>query len=136
MDRPEERTLDEELERIASARRRHGIGEDRRVVTSKDPETAGWRDALNVGSPFDGFDRWLLPFPIQRGNCSIVVAAPDQTTPVHAHSDHALHVVMTGTVTIGETELGPGDWAYVPAGVEYSLRSGAFGAALLYPHSA
>lgn len=134
MGTPDERTLDQELQQIATARRQHGIDDEPRIVTSKDPAVAGLRDALNVGTPFEGFDRWLLPFAFQRGSCSIVVAAPDQATAVHSHDDNALHIVMTGTVTIDGTELGPGDWAHVPAGVEYSLR--AFGATLVYPHSA
>lgn len=136
MDQPEERTLDQELQRIASARRDHGIGEADRVITSVDPEVAGWRETLNVGTPFAGFDRWLLPFAFERGSCSMIVAAPNHLTPMHSHADNALHVVMSGTVTIGGTELGSGDWAYVPAGVEYSLSAGMYGAVVFYPHSA
>lgn len=134
MEHGEQRHLDQELAQMETARERHGLDRARGIVTSQDAAAVRLRDELRVGTPFQGFDRWLLPFEMGKGNCSIIEAAPDSATPTHSHSDAAMHIVMSGKVTIEGRELGPGEWAYIPAGVGYSLHAGESGARVLYPH--
>lgn len=134
MEARNQRQLDEELQIIAAARDNQDLGRAEGIVTSQDAAVVRAREQLRVGTPFAGFDRVLLPFELGRGSVSIVVAEPDSVTEPHSHRSSALHVVLSGSITVEGRELGPGEWAHVPAGVEYSLRAGPAGAVVLYPH--
>lgn len=129
-----QRRLEEEIRRIEAVRAEHGLGRHEGVVTSRDPMMSALRETLMVEDTFPGFSRWLLPFVFNPGQGSIVVGAPNTETPPHSHPDQTLHVVMSGTVWVGGAELTAGDWAYIPPGVTYSLRTGPLGATMLYPH--
>lgn len=53
--------------------------------------------------------------------------------PAHSHKNDCLfRVVISGSIMFKEVELVPGDWMYVPTGMEYSFVAGKTGCLLLH----
>ena len=56
---------------------------------------------------------------------------PGAMLPRHSHSADCLYYIVSGGITLGRRELGPGDGFFVPADQPYGYRAGLEGVALL-----
>jgi hypothetical protein len=105
----------------------------KKILTSKDEEAKRLRELLPVTSIPDGFEKWQLPFVLDRGQFFISIGKPDVAVPEHAHLDGAgVRIVTSGSIVYNGKELQAGDWMYIPQGVAYSFKVGPKGASMCY----
>ena len=121
-------------EQVASATGRHKFDSMTTILTSRDRLAFAMRDDLAVDDLADGFDRVLLPLAPTSGSASIFVGAANSTTGRHSHESNTLHVIATGSVKVNGQELSSGDWAYIPAGMDYELEVGMYCSVVMYWH--
>ena len=122
------------LVRVQEALSVRGIQIDQgRIVTSRDADMAGLREALMVPNLPEGFHKWQVPVSHDGPtHLFITVADPGATVPNHAHNDGAnARFIASGSITFQGKELTAGDWMFIPAGAEYSFTVGPYGAMML-----
>lgn len=129
---PDDRIIEGEegKRRVAEALKKLGGG----VITSRD---RGINDIL-----FDqfrpnmpaGVSQWQLPVKLDGPVFAFLsVMDPGAVVPSHAHKRDLFRVVVAGTLILDDgRELKAGDWMFVPANVEYSLRAGLNPGAISY----
>jgi hypothetical protein len=104
------------------------------IVTSKDAAARKAMEYLAVTNVPDGFTKWMLPVFL---NCPsqqyFSYAAPGVRVPKHSHDDgDGLRVILHGSITYNNVELGAGDWMFVPKGEAYDFQVGPRGAGMFY----
>jgi quercetin dioxygenase-like cupin family protein len=104
------------------------------ILTSRDPLAVAMRADLAVDDLAHGFDRTLLPLAPTSGSPSIFTGAANSKTGKHSHESNTLHVILTGSVKVNAQELSSGDWAYIPAGMDYELEVGMYCCVVMYWH--
>lgn len=57
--------------------------------------------------------------------------APGYLLPHHSHSSDCLYYIVTGSIVMGQRELGPGDGFFLPADQVYAYHAGPDGVKLL-----
>lgn len=131
---PNRLTFDDGLNRIQQVIEETGIRLERRIVTSKDKETARLTEALKVDSTPDGFTKWQLPVYLEApSQLFITSAAPNAKAPTHSHRDgDGIRFIVSGSIVYNGQELTAGDWMFIPAGHKYSFEVGRFGAMMCY----
>jgi hypothetical protein len=132
--RPPDASVRRDLMLIGKAVTKRGFDPATTVLISRDEKAISLRDDLAVSDLAEGFQRWLLPIVLGGGSGSLLVASPNASTPAHSHTSRTLHLVASGSVTINDEELSPGDWAYIPRGFDYTYRVGPEGALSFYIH--
>ena len=93
-----------------------------------------------------GFQGELIPIVFGAGIELDVLARVGVTTGQHSHETAGFHQIVNGRVRVSvnqdarppgedlEVDLGPGDWVWIPAGVEYTLEIVANPATIRYKH--
>ena len=111
--------------RIRKALAKHGIRtSDDRVVTSRDKGMDDVRYHMRREGMPPGFEQWQLPVKLSGETFFFMtVAAPGAVVPSHKHKRDLFRVVIWGSIFYNGLELKPGDWMFVPKGVEYSLSA-------------
>lgn len=65
-----------------------------------------------------------------------IVFAPGYLLPRHSHSSDCLYYIVSGSIVMGQRELGPGDGFFLPAEQPYAYHAGPDGVKLLeFRHS-
>jgi len=123
-----------DLERVERAVGRQEFDPMTTILTSRDELVLKMRDDLAVDDLAEGFDRVLLPFSPTTGSDSVYVGAANSTTGKHSHESNTLHLIATGCVKVNGQILSSGDWAYIPAGIEYELEVGWCPCIVFYRH--
>lgn len=103
-------------------------------LTSRDQYSAKLRKQLGTDNlPDDqAFQKWQLPFILDRTNWFVTVAAPGAVTPKHSHDQGAgVRFILGGSVTINGVDYHGGDWLYLPAGTPYDYVAGPMGAIIM-----
>jgi hypothetical protein len=132
---PLEMSFQDGSERISAALSAAGIALDSGILTSRDPRVAPLREALKVARGPETSDIWQLPVTLRNALVFVSVLQPNVAIPEHRHPEHAVfRLVITGSIVHEGTELGVGDWMYVPKGHPYAFQAGPNGAVLFYPH--
>lgn len=131
---PNQLTFEEGLQRIQRASEQVGIKLERRILTSKDEDVAKVTRALRVTNIPDGFQKWQLPIWLDSpSQLFISSAAPNSKVATHSHRDgDGIRFMISGSIIYNGQELTAGDWMFIPAGLEYSLEVGSFGATMCY----
>lgn len=131
---PNQLTFEEGLKRIQRANDQTGINLERRILTSQDKDVAELTQVLQVSNVPEGFRKWQLPIHLEApSQLFISTAAPGATVPKHMHRDgDGIRFIVAGSVFYNGQELSAGDWMFIPAGHEYSLKVGKFGATMCY----
>ena len=112
------------IERIKEALKRHDVGIEGRVVTSRDPRVDLVRLDLRRERSPEGFDQWQLPvYGDGPAFVFITSASPGAIVPEHSHKRDLFRMVISGSIIVNGVELKPGDWMYVPKGVRYSYTA-------------
>ncbi len=98
-------------QRIKAALDKHNVKvKGEKVTTSRDPGAEQLRHSLRRPDMPPGIQSWQLPIMLE--NCPvfffITVVEPGAVVPLHSH----------------KRDLLPGDWMFVPAGVEYGYTAG------------
>ena len=121
---PDDRIIEGEegKRRVAEALKKLGDG----IITSRD---SGVNDILfdhfRPGMP-PGVSQWQLPVKLDGPVFGFLTAMdPHAVVPTHAHKRDLFRIVVSGSLILHDgRELKSGDWMFVPANVEYSLRAG------------
>jgi quercetin dioxygenase-like cupin family protein len=94
-------------------------------------DEAGYAEAAKVGLRDSAVIRLL--FEDERAGVSLTYAwfKAGAMVPRHSHSADCLYYMISGSVSFGSEELGPGDGFLVPANTLYSLEAGGSGVELL-----
>jgi mannose-6-phosphate isomerase-like protein (cupin superfamily) len=134
-------------ERIRAAQIRQRFDQARTVLTSRDRLATTLMDALPADGLARGFNGQLIPIVFASTIELAVSASVGTTTGRHYHDTDGFQQILNGTVRItvgrddarpsGEApaiELGPGDWVWIPAGVEYTFEIVANPANFMYRH--
>lgn len=131
---PNQVSFDEGLRRIAAATEMAGLRTKGRVLTSRDEDVRKAQDLLTVSAVPGGFTKWQLPVYLDSlSQMFITVADPNVEVPEHAHEEgDGIRFIAGGSIQYNGTELGPGDWMYIPAGERYSFTVGPKGALMCY----
>ena len=74
-----------------------------------------------LATDYPGIERCLFRRNETGGRSSIVGLARGSRFPRHTHQGTEEVVVLSGTVTIGGTELGPGDYLFTSPGEEHDV---------------
>ena len=121
---PDDRIIEGEegKQRVAAALKKLGGG----VITSRDP---GVNDILFDHYRPDmppGIRQWQLPVKLDGPSLYFLTAVePGAIVPTHSHKRALFRIVISGSIILDDgRELKSGDWMYVPAGSEYSIRGG------------
>jgi mannose-6-phosphate isomerase-like protein (cupin superfamily) len=132
--------------RIQRAQTEQGFDQTKTVLTSRDRLASTLMNALAAEGLAPGFNGLLIPIVFGSRIESDVQASVGTTTEPHYHKTDGFHQILNGTVrvTVGqnarlsgqalEVDIGPGDWVWVPAGVEYTLTIVANPARIMYRH--
>ena len=112
------------------------------ALTSRDRLATTLMNALPADNHFlaPGFQGELIPIVFGAGIELDVLARVGVTTGPHSHDTDGFHQILNGTVRVSvpgqglEVDLGPGDWVWIPAGVEYTLEIVANPATIRYRH--
>lgn len=107
-----------------------GLGSDG-VVTSFDDASKRALTKLPVDVPFaDGVQKWQLPLSAPGFRVVMTRFPPGTTVTLHAHPNipglskcGQLRVVVSGSITYADRKFGPGDWFFIPNGVQYSFTT-------------
>jgi mannose-6-phosphate isomerase-like protein (cupin superfamily) len=132
-------------ERIQEQQAAQGFVQARTVLTSRDALATTLMNALPARGLEPGFDGQLIPIVFRSGIELDVLASVGTTTGPHYHDTDGFHQILNGTVRVSvegarlpgqdlEVDLGPGDWVWIPAGVEYTLEIVANPARFMYQH--
>ena len=114
-------------QRIKAALDKHHVDvKGGKVTTSRDPGAEQLRHSLRRPDMPPGIQSWQLPIMLE--NCPvfffITVVEPGAVVPLHSHKRDLFRWVMSGSIITNGIELKPGDWMFVPAGVEYGYTAG------------
>jgi len=120
--------------RVARVVKKHKFDAAKQILTSRDKLATTMKKELAVPDLAKGFNRTLLPTPSTRGSDSIYTGRANSTTGPHSHRTNSLHLILSGWVQVNGKKLSPGDWAYVPAGIEYTLTVGTERCIVFYRH--
>ena len=138
--RPDDSFIDSEggelkgVKRAREAQAKHNV-EQGGVILSSDPGVREATDELIRTHLPAGFKQRQLPIalgPNKDAVAFVTDAEPGAIIPKHAHRCDLFRVVISGSITTGGSELGPGDWMYVRAGAEYDLVAGPRGASVYH----
>jgi len=103
-------------------------------------------NALPADGLAPGFHGQLIPIVFGAGIELDVLARVGTTTGLHYHDTAGFHQILNGRVRVSvnqedrppgedlEVDLGPGDWVWIPARVEYTLEIVANPATIRYKH--
>ena len=101
------------------------------ALTSEDVRRLPWKHLNDL----PGVEvKTLWRDPEGKSYSGLMKLGPGASLPRHSHHDAVHHVwVDLGSCRIGDRTLGPGGYAYVPAGIEHGIdRAGPGGCTLLY----
>jgi len=131
---PNQVSFDQGIERIMLAAKRLQFDQSEGVVTSKDAVVQRARKLLTVSNVPGGFTKWQLPVYLTGpSQLFITVAEPGLKVGEHSHDEgDGIRFVAGGSITFEGTELGAGDWMFIPAGTRYSFEVGEVGAIMCY----
>jgi mannose-6-phosphate isomerase-like protein (cupin superfamily) len=134
-------------ERIEAEQVEQGFDQATTVLTSRDRLATTLMNALPAEGLEPGFHGELIPIVFGSGIELDVLSRVGNTTGPHDHDTNGFFQILHGTVRIIivsegarlagqdlEVDLGPGDWAWVPAGVTYTLEIVANPAQIAYRH--
>ena len=133
-------------ERIREAQDAQGFVQTRTVLTSRDRLATTLMNALPADGLAPGFHGQLIPIVFGAGIELDVLARVGVTTGPHYHDTDGFHQIVNGRVRVSvnqedrppgedlEVDLGPGDWVWIPARVEYTLEIVANPATIRYKH--
>ena len=133
-------------ERIREAQDAQGFVQTRTVLTSRDRLATTLMNALPADGLAPGFHGQLIPIVFGAGIELDVLARVGTTTGLHYHDTAGFHQILNGRVRVSvnqedrppgedlEVDLGPGDWVWIPARVEYTLEIVANPATIRYKH--
>ena len=133
-------------ERIQAAHAGQGFNQQTTVLTSRDRLATTLMNALPAEGLAPGFQGELIPIVFGAGIELDVLARVGVTTGPHDHDTDGFHEILNGTVRVSvnpaarlpeqdlEVDLGPGDWVWIPAGVEYTLEIVANPVTIRYKH--
>jgi mannose-6-phosphate isomerase-like protein (cupin superfamily) len=123
-----------------------GFNQETTVLTSRDRQAIKMMNVLTAEGLAPGFQGELIPIIFGAGIELDVLARVGVTTGPHSHHTHGFHQILNGTVRVSvdpgvrppdqapEVDLGPGDWVWIPADVEYTLEIVANPATIRYKH--
>jgi mannose-6-phosphate isomerase-like protein (cupin superfamily) len=132
--------------RIRAAQAKRRFNQATTVLTSRDRLAITMMNALPAEGLAPGFQGELIPIVFGAGIELDVLARVGTTTGPHSHYTHGFHQILNGTVRVSvspgarppdqdpEVDLGPGDWVWIPAGVEYTLEIVANPVTIRYKH--
>ena len=123
--------------RVREALRKHKVEFGDRILTSRDEGVAEAQEELRRTPMPAGVEQWQVPIVAGAGQDVLWFRskmAPGAKVPQHSHKTGLFRIVIEGTLKVGEVELKPGDWMFVPAGKPYSLEAGLDGCLVMYPH--
>jgi mannose-6-phosphate isomerase-like protein (cupin superfamily) len=131
--------LSQDQERIARVQASHEYDPATTILTARDAVAVEMMKELSVGSLAEGFKGRFLPIVFGTGTDADVEAPVGATTDMHSHGTNTFHQIQTGTWRLtgrdrSPQELSAGDWAYIPADVEYTLEVVENSASLRYRH--
>jgi mannose-6-phosphate isomerase-like protein (cupin superfamily) len=118
------------------------------VLTSRDRLATTLMNALPADNHLlaPGFQGELIPIVFGAAIVLDVLARVGVTTGRHSHDTDGFHQILNGRVRVSvnqdarppgedpEVDLGPGDWVWIPARVEYTLEVVANPACISYWH--
>ena len=114
--------------RIQAEQQRQGFDQDTMVLTSRDELAGTLMNALSAAGLARGFDGQLIPIDFGSAIETIVQASAGTTTEPHSHDTDGFHLILRGRVRVRvpdqnvQVELGPGEWVWIPTGVEYIIE--------------
>jgi hypothetical protein len=131
---PNQLTFEEGVERIKRASADAHVKLGRGILTSKDPEVLKVTNVLKVDIIPDGFQKWQLPFYLDKPSQMYISAgAPFTRVAKHSHNEgDGVRFIMSGSILYNGKELTAGDWMFIPAGEPYSFQVGPFGTLMCY----
>ena len=133
-------------ERIQAAQAEQEFDQTKTVLTSRDRLATTLMNALPAEGLKPGFHGQLIPIVFGAGIELDVLARVGTTTGPHDHDTAGFHKILNGRVRVSvskdarlpgqglEVDLGPGDWVWIPAGVEYTLEIVANPVRFSYQH--
>jgi mannose-6-phosphate isomerase-like protein (cupin superfamily) len=113
--------------RIREAQTAERFDQARTVLTSRDTLATTLMNALPSEGLAPEFHGELIPIDFG-STIDLDVRASAGTTGPHSHDTDGFHLILSGTVRVIvpsrelDVELGPGDWVWIPAYVEYTLE--------------
>jgi hypothetical protein len=131
---PNELTFDQGVELIKAANQRAGYDWKAKITTSRDPEAKRAENDLIVTNVPEGFKKWQLPVYLDKpSQLYVSVGAPDADVPLHSHDEgDGIRYIVNGSIIYEGKELHAGDWMFIPAGKQYSIKMGLRGATMFY----
>ena len=132
--------------RIQAAQDEQGFDQRTAVLTSRDRLATTLMNVLPAEGLAPGFQGELIPIVFGAGIELDVRARVGTTTGPHYHDTDGFHQILNGRVRVSvnqdarlpgqdlEVDLGPGDWVWIPADVEYTLEIVANPATIMYKH--
>ena len=127
-------------QRIRTAQAGQRFDQATTALTSRDELATTLMNALPARGLAPGFEGQLIPIVFDSRIEMDVSARVGTTTGEHYHDTGGFHQVLTGTVRVSvpaqnlQVDLGPGDWAWIPPRVRYTLEIVANPANLRYRH--
>jgi mannose-6-phosphate isomerase-like protein (cupin superfamily) len=132
--------------RIQAAQDDQEFNQRTTVLTSRDRLATTLMNALPAEGLAPGFQGELIPIVFGAGIELDVLARVGVTTGPHYHDTDGFHQILNGRVRVSvnqdarppgqdpEVDLGPGDWVWIPARVEYTLEIVANPVTIRYRH--
>ena len=131
--------LSEDQERIAQVQASQGYDPATTILTARDDIAVAMMEELSVHDLADDFKGRFIPIVFGTGTDADIVGKVGSTTDMHSHGTNTFHQIQTGTWRLtgrdrSPQELSAGDWAYIPADVEYMLEVVENNASARYRH--
>jgi mannose-6-phosphate isomerase-like protein (cupin superfamily) len=130
--------LSGDQERIRRVQAAHGYDSATTILTARDEIAVAMMDDLPAEGLAQGFEGRLIPVVFGTGTDADIAGPADAATDMHSHETNTFHQILNGTVRITgqdrSQELSAGDWAYIPADVEYMLEACEGPIAIRYRH--
>ena len=117
--------LSDDLRRIQGVQAAYRFDQQTTVLTSKDEVATAMMNGLAAANLAAEFRGLLIPIVFGPGTEAVVEAPGGKTTGAHHHESNGFHLIRQGKVRFtGQDKnvvLEPGDWVYIPAGVDYNF---------------
>lgn len=99
-------------------------------VEMSDATLARMEELAALGA-FEGVKVENLAYQKDGFSILLVWYKPGFIVPRHSHDTDCMYYIQTGTASMGERTLGPGDSVFIPGGTVYTFQGGPEGCQLL-----
>lgn len=94
------------------------------IIDSRTFKGGEWKKLTRQQNFPANISKNIIPVDIGYANFVVVTTAqPGTKAARHSHDEPQLRYVISGGFTLNDQHYGPGEWVFVPTGLEYEMES-------------